>query len=344
MIGNLILAVFYISEAGNEFLDGPTSVLLPQFKPAVPTEGPSNGEDKPDTMKRKGKGCHALPVVRELMAQRSNWFPIETSEDYHTPGVFKHPHPKRMGYCEDMTTLTNYEKTDPHFIFTDIQLSKGTARNVRTVEMNVAGEKEVLHYRIVPCAGVKQCKKYADGCGYVVPLREFQPCPDHPSDGLIRSGDCPVEFVYLWPQQQDDNRRWLTGFVRLNMSENDNLHNHPIPLPIKIPSKVDADIRRAVMNNPNLKTQDIMVGEGLPYMPGAASAAAAHKGKVKNIRLTTLRDVRQTKDSRGVILDFEKESTAYDKTMKEKVEGTQIVTYVLWVSLSETLKKGLIAM
>ena len=88
------------------------------------------------------------------------------------------------------------------------------------------------------------------------------------------------------------------------MSENDNLHNHPIPSPTKIPSKVDADIRRAVMNNPNLKTQDIMVGEGLPYMPGAASAAAAHKGKVKNIRLTTLRDVRQTKDSRGVILDF----------------------------------------
>ena len=62
MIGNLILAVFYISEAGNEFLDGPTSVLLPQFKPAVPTEGPSNGEDKPDTMYHRfcapGHGIH----------------------------------------------------------------------------------------------------------------------------------------------------------------------------------------------------------------------------------------------------------------------------------------------
>lgn len=37
------------------------------------------------------------------------------------------------------------------------------------------------------------------------------------------------------------------------------------------------------------------VGKGMPYLPAAASLAAAHKGKVKNIRATVL---RENKDSR----------------------------------------------
>ncbi len=59
----------------------------------------------------------------------------------------------------------------------------------------------------------------------------------------------------------------------------------------------------------------------MDYIPGAASLAATHRGKVKNLRLSTLRDCHQNADPRSSILDFEREAIALDKAMKEKVEG-----------------------
>ena len=56
-------------------------------------------------------------------------------------------------------------------------------------------------------------------------------------------------------------------------------------------------------------------------MPGAASLAATHRAKIKNIRLSTLHDTRQTLDPKSVILDFERDTLNYDKSMKENVEG-----------------------
>ena len=59
----------------------------------------------------------------------------------------------------------------------------------------------------------------------------------------------------------------------------------------------------------------------MPYMPGTACLAATHRTKIKNIRLSTLRDSRSNADPRSAILDFEKDALTYDKSMKEKVEG-----------------------
>ena len=64
----------------------------------------------------------------------------------------------------------------------------------------------------------------------------------------------------------------------------------------------------------------------MDYMPGAASLAASHKGRIKNLRLNTLRDTQQTTDYRSCILDFEREILQYDQTMKQNVEGTVCVT------------------
>ena len=52
-------------------------------------------------------------------------------------------------------------------------------------------------------------------------------------------------------------------------------------------------------------------------MPGAASLAATHKGKVKNVRLNALRN--QHSDPRCCILNFEKETKQYDNSMKENI-------------------------
>ena len=180
-----------------------------------------------------------------------------SSKDYHFPGVFEHPPPKRMGYCSDITTLPNYEKTDPDFTYADIQLGKGKARNQRQASVSVDGVDEDVIYRIVPCGGVKHCSE--ESCKYVVSTRETKPCPDHPGKKLNRTECCPVEFVYIKPQDPDDNRRWLTGLVRGPQSDAQSLHNHPIHGDTKIPGKIDADIRRAIISNPQLKTKDIVI-------------------------------------------------------------------------------------
>lgn len=59
----------------------------------------------------------------------------------------------------------------------------------------------------------------------------------------------------------------------------------------------------------------------MPYLPGASALAATHRGKLKNIRLSTLRDTQITSDPRSSILQFEKESVGYDKIQKKETQG-----------------------
>lgn len=197
------------------------------------------------------------------MSSYDNWFPIVDETDYHFPGVFTSPHPKRQGYCDDTSTLTRYDSHNPHFLFTDIQLGKGKARNVQKVTMVVDGVDETLLYRVVPCGGVKLCP--AVNCSYVTSTREIRACLQHPGEKLIRSNvsseECPVEFVYIWPDNEEDNRRWITGITRGAINTSDNLHNHPNHAATKIPSQIDTDIRKVVIADPHLKTKDIMIGK-----------------------------------------------------------------------------------
>ena len=55
----------------------------------------------------------------------------------------------------------------------------------------------------------------------------------------------------------------------------------------------------------------------MEYMPSAASLAAAHKGKFKNLRLLTLRDNHV--DPRSCMLRLEKDALEYDKSNKENI-------------------------
>ena len=194
------------------------------------------------------------------MCTSTKWFTITTSKDYHFPGVFQTPPPARMGYCPDIRQLPGYEESDPDFIFSDIQLGKGKARNVREARMNIDGEEETVFYRIVPCSGVKLCPRFGEECNYVVSTRELRRCPSHSDVDLIRTSTCPVEFIYIRPMEDSDYRRWLTGIVRSNELDSQNLHNHPIHGELKITAKIDADIRRAIVDNPQLKTRDIITG------------------------------------------------------------------------------------
>ena len=261
MTSGVIFNVYSLSLAGMEFLDNPKELMLPTMDIKSPIRmSQKDKEPKPPKSTRKGAGSQALPVIKGLMCTSTKWFTISTSNDYHFPGVFQSPSPARMGYCPDLTQLTGYEESDPDFLFSDIQLGKGKARNVREVALNVDGKEEKVLYRIVPCGGVKLCPLYGDQCNYVVSTRECRRCPAHATEDLVRSSPCPVEFVYIRPAENSDCRRWLTGIVRSNELTSQNLHNHPIHRELKITAKIDADIRRAIVDNPQLKTQDIITG------------------------------------------------------------------------------------
>ena len=75
---------------------------------------------------------------------------------------------------------------------------------------------------------------------------------------LELGGDCSVEFVYVWPDDHDDKRRWLSGLSQTGDLHASNLHNHPLHGTSKIPSKVIHDIREKVAADPTIKTHDII--------------------------------------------------------------------------------------
>ena len=264
MISSITFATYSLSDTGINYLekDSCDSILLPdiQSNTKASFEQDTKSVESVISKQRIGKGCHALTVFQKLISDKKNWFPITNSEGYNFPGVFYAPYPQRLGYCEDITKLINYEKTDPHFIFSDIQLGKGKARPKRLITMDINGKMETVFYRFVPCGGVKLCGMHTEGCSYVAPTSAVKPCHHHPGTPLQRTTECPVVFFYVWPEDLNDNRRWLTGLVRSGELETDNLHNHPLHNETKIPVKVDSDIRRAIVENPHLKTSDLITG------------------------------------------------------------------------------------
>ena len=179
--------------------------------------------------------------IRNLMSCSDFWFIVKDEDDYHFPGVFKTPHPQKIGYC----LIPRYDAHNPHFLFTEIQLGKGKACNAQKVTMEFNGASETLWYRVVPCGGIKLCS--AATCTYIASTRQTKSCTQHPKEKLMCSneklGECPVEFIYIWPENEDDKRRWITGITREASNDtNMNLHYHPNHAAFKIPSQIDTDI------------------------------------------------------------------------------------------------------
>ena len=107
--------------------------------------------------------------------------------------------------------------------------------------------------------GVKHCS--VKGCFYTVSSREYRPCPEHSKSTLNIVKDCPVEFIYVWPVDNKDKRRWLSGLVRTGNLASTNFHNHSFHGPTKVPAKIVYDIQHALQIDPTLKTHDIVTGK-----------------------------------------------------------------------------------
>ena len=262
LLGQMVFNSFTLSEAGNAFLESPHMLTLPILdSKSGRTKVPAKPEEN-EKPRRKGKGCHAIDGIKLLLSSREKWFTITTKEDYQFPGIFRSPYPQRLGYCPDISALPEYKSTNQNFLFEDIMFGKGKARNPQMTTMIVDGQEEQIHYRIVPCAGVKLCSYHTEGCSHVVSTREIKnQCLSHPEAKLVRSGDCPVEFIYIWPDDESDTRRWITGIKRGSQNEENNLHNHPCHQATKWTKKIVSDLQEAVINNPLLKTSDLVVGK-----------------------------------------------------------------------------------
>ena len=119
--------------------------------------GNSIKENEVDRKKRVGHGSNPwpLPVVRMLMKCHDNWREIITKEQYQFPGVSVNGQSSMLLYSKDVSKLPQYVVSKPHFLWDDIQLSKGKLNPDRMVTMNINGIDEEVFYRMAPCNEVK---------------------------------------------------------------------------------------------------------------------------------------------------------------------------------------------
>ncbi len=125
-------------------------------------------------------------------------------EDYQFPGVFTKQF-QAVFYTPDYTKFVAPRHTDPHFMWSDIQLSKDKV-NIHTTTMEIAGNTEVVTYRSAPCNGVKVCP--VSGCSHVVPISK-----KHPKEQLqktnFKDSKCPIQFTYVHPNK----KLWILGLL-----------------------------------------------------------------------------------------------------------------------------------
>jgi len=158
--------------------------------------------------KRVGRGSNPLSNIRELLSDKENWQDITSKEQYQFPGVSTEATLNKLLFCTDISKLPQYVATKPHFLWEDIQLSKGKLTSDRCVTIEINGSEESIFYRLAPCNGVKLCS--GAGCDHVQSRNSKKNlCTNHPGSPTINTDNCPVIFVYMFPQNfvAPDNRR-----------------------------------------------------------------------------------------------------------------------------------------
>ena len=82
------------------------------------------------------------------MSDKENWIQINNAKEHQYPGVFSDQQKQCVYYTSNYTELSSSSEPDPHFLWNDIQLSKGKVNNYSSV-FDVGGKKEENHTLIV---------------------------------------------------------------------------------------------------------------------------------------------------------------------------------------------------
>ena len=105
---------------------------------------------------RLGRGSHILTLVRKFLNEPENWKEVDAKKCYQFPGVFTKTCTQQLCYIADSSKLSQ-TCDDVHFMWKDIQLSKGQLNKKRLIFADIAGKKEEIYYSSAPCLGLKVC-------------------------------------------------------------------------------------------------------------------------------------------------------------------------------------------
>ena len=75
------------------------------------------------------------------MSEKENGKTLTNKSEYQYPGVYETAQLQCVYHIDDYKTLEQSVESDPHFIWNDIQLSKGKLNKDRLLEMDVGGKK-----------------------------------------------------------------------------------------------------------------------------------------------------------------------------------------------------------
>ena len=164
----------WLSDEKKDSLMMPSCDTLDSTLSANPTASEASSEgvsENPLNSKRvrHGKGTHAIITIRKMMSDKENWVQINTAKEYQYPGVFSDEQKQCVYYTYNYTELSSSSEPNLHFLWNDIQLSKGKVNNYSSV-FDIGGQKEELVYRSAPW---NEVKIYSEpGCDYVAPMRD----------------------------------------------------------------------------------------------------------------------------------------------------------------------------
>ena len=115
----IVFNTFSLTTSGLDFLSSAHDVLLPIISNEVGKVVSATCESSTSVQKvkltRQSKGTHLLPVIKNLLSSKSNWFTIDSVDDYYFPGKFRTPYPQRLAFASDITAMPFYVPENEHF-------------------------------------------------------------------------------------------------------------------------------------------------------------------------------------------------------------------------------------
>ena len=130
-----VYASLSVDDKGRKATEEQIPVMLPVYLDQSPCSSPSGSfksrsnkslEDDADveldtlSKRRKGKGCHLLPLVKRLLQSKENWRSVTDKESYQYLGTFPSPSQNFLWYVQDITNLPHYTESDPDFMWSDV--------------------------------------------------------------------------------------------------------------------------------------------------------------------------------------------------------------------------------
>ena len=261
-----------VSTKGMEFVNEARPVKVPEPCSLESLLKPHKErmEEKERAPKTYRSSKHFLPGLKEMIEDTSSWAKC-VAKEYQYPGFDTEP--GKLLYVENVNQLAQSAKSDPHFIYNDMQLTRGPVNKPATKVWNIDGAPTKVVINKSRCEGVKRCS--APTCSYVVSRRQqLNRCRAHPKAPLEKSKTCNVMFVYIHPEEcERDVRRWI-GVV--SSSPGEVTHSHGKPAPSKIPTMLHEQIVECVQSDFTKTAKDVQLGYGMSCMPADESPVAAN--------------------------------------------------------------------